>query len=75
MNPDKNNIFAPTSLDESLQLKFLAIFFPFMFYFFIIHYLIVSLFIVKAQQPTQEWVRRYTDTSSSYWGGMSIKTR
>lgn len=37
----------------------------------IIHY---SLLIVNAQQPTQEWVRRYTDTTAQNWNSTRIKT-
>ena len=32
-----------------------------------------SLFITFAQQPTQEWVKRYTDTSAAQWAASSIK--
>jgi hypothetical protein len=78
MNPDKNIIFAPTSPDESLSVNSSSRFFSRLFKVFVFCFF-VSRFAfdvspVFSQQPTQQWVRRYTDTSSSYWGGMSIKT-
>jgi len=36
----------------------------------------LNLFLINcfAQQPTQEWVRRYTDTSAANWSNNGIKT-
>jgi len=69
--PDKKIIFTQTTPDESNSARSATLSFPRLFIIFLLFITHCSLFITRAQQPTQEWVQRFTHGNLAF--GLSDK--